>query len=164
MPPTGMAAPSPVTHFEIIAQRTAKHFKITTKKKPRPRPAQLEDVEPADHPLGQSPVKATKGARGAQVPPVQVAGAGEAVKAPLSERYPACLLRGGGVWRRGKGQGTMGRRWRRKGSVQEMKGAHRALCPRCAKRRLFSTAGSHGSQGPELRTPDAVLNGSCALL
>ena len=29
---------------------------------------------------------------------------------------------------------------------------------------LFCTAGSHGSQGPELRTPDAVLNGSCTLL
>ena len=40
-------------------------------------------------------------------------------------------------------------------------GAHRALCLRCAKGRLCSTAGSHGSQGPELCTPDAVLNGSC---
>ena len=28
----------------------------------------------------------------------------------------------------------------------------------------FSTAGSHGCQGPELCTPDAVLNGSCTLL
>ena len=27
-------------------------------------------------------------------------------------------------------------------------GAHRALCPRCAKSRLFSTTSSHGSQGP----------------
>ena len=31
----------------------------------------------------------------------------------------------------------------------------------CAQSRLFSTASSHGSQGPEFRTPDAVLNGSC---
>ena len=43
-------------------------------------------------------------------------------------------------------------------------GAHRALCPRCAKSRLFSASSSHGSQGPELCTPDAVLNGSCPLL
>ena len=43
-------------------------------------------------------------------------------------------------------------------------GAYRALCPRCAKKRLFSTAGSHGSQDPESCTPDAVLNGSCTLL
>ena len=34
----------------------------------------------------------------------------------------------------------------------------------CPQRRLFSTAGSHGSQGPELSTPDAVLNGSCTPL
>eukprot|EP00670_Eutreptiella_braarudii_P020435 CAMPEP_0174354940 /NCGR_PEP_ID=MMETSP0811_2-20130205/22169_1 /TAXON_ID=73025 ORGANISM="Eutreptiella gymnastica-like, Strain CCMP1594" /NCGR_SAMPLE_ID=MMETSP0811_2 /ASSEMBLY_ACC=CAM_ASM_000667 /LENGTH=35 /DNA_ID= /DNA_START= /DNA_END= /DNA_ORIENTATION= len=34
---------------------------------------------------------------------------------------------------------------------------------RCVKSLLFSTAGSHGSQGPELCTPDAVLNGSCTL-
>ena len=39
-----------------------------------------------------------------------------------------------------------------------------ALCPRCVKSRLFSTAGSHGSQGPEFCTPDAVLNGSCTRL
>ena len=39
-----------------------------------------------------------------------------------------------------------------------------ALCLRCAESRLFSTAGSHGSQGPELRTPDAVFNGSCTSL
>ena len=68
-----------------------------------------------------------------------------------------------------------------------------ALCALCAKSRLFSTAGSygsqgpefctlptpllvhqglfffksdacHGSQGPECRTPDAVLNGSCTPL
>ena len=45
-----------------------------------------------------------------------------------------------------------------------LQGAHRALCPRCAKSRLFSTTGSHGSQGPEFCTPDAVLNGSCMLL
>ena len=32
------------------------------------------------------------------------------------------------------------------------KGAHRALCPRCAKSWLFSTTGSHGSQGPEFCT------------
>ena len=37
-------------------------------------------------------------------------------------------------------------------------GAHRALCARCAKSRLFSTTGSHGSQGPEFCTPVAVLN------
>ena len=43
-------------------------------------------------------------------------------------------------------------------------GAHRALCPCCAKSRLFSTTGSHGSQGPEFCTADAVLNGSCTLL
>ena len=30
--------------------------------------------------------------------------------------------------------------------------------------RLFSTASSPGSQGPEFRTPDAALNGSCTLL
>ena len=35
---------------------------------------------------------------------------------------------------------------------------------RCAKSRLFSTPGSHGSQGPEFCTPDAVWNGSCILL
>ena len=39
-----------------------------------------------------------------------------------------------------------------------------ALCPRCAKSRLFFTNGSHGSQGPEFCTPDAGLNGSCTLL
>ena len=51
-------------------------------------------------------------------------------------------------------------------SVREKRtqGAHRALCARCAKRRLCSTAGSHGSWGPEFHTPDAVLNGSCTLL
>ena len=27
-----------------------------------------------------------------------------------------------------------------------------ALCPRCVKSRLFSTTGSHGSQGPEFCT------------
>ena len=43
-------------------------------------------------------------------------------------------------------------------------GAHCALCPRCAKSRLSSITGSHGSQGPEFCTPDAVLNGSCMLL
>ena len=37
-------------------------------------------------------------------------------------------------------------------------GAHRALCARCAKSRLFSTTGSHGSQGPEFCTlPPPVL-------
>ena len=44
------------------------------------------------------------------------------------------------------------------------KGEHRALCPPCAKSRLFPTAGSHGSQGPEVGTSEAVLNGSCTLL
>ena len=29
---------------------------------------------------------------------------------------------------------------------------------------LFFTPGSHGSQGPEFCTPDAVLTGSCTLL
>ena len=48
--------------------------------------------------------------------------------------------------------------------VRSLLGAHRALCTRCAKSRLFSTTGSHGSQGPELSSPDAVLNGSCILL
>ena len=43
---------------------------------------------------------------------------------------------------------------------QLAKGAPRALCPRCAKSRLFSTTGSHGSQGSEFCAPDAVLNGS----
>ena len=43
-------------------------------------------------------------------------------------------------------------------------GTHPALCARCAKRRLFSTPGSHGSQGPGFCTPDAVLNGSRTLL
>ena len=46
----------------------------------------------------------------------------------------------------------------------EQKGAHHALCACCAKRRQFSTPGSHGSPGPEFCTPDAVLNGSCTLL
>ena len=32
-------------------------------------------------------------------------------------------------------------------------GAHHALCARCAKSRLFSTTGSHGSQGPEFCNP-----------
>ena len=35
---------------------------------------------------------------------------------------------------------------------------------RCAKSRLFSTTGTHGSQGPGVCTLDAVLNGSCTLL
>ena len=39
----------------------------------------------------------------------------------------------------------------------EFEGAHRALCMRCAKSRLFFTTGSHGSQGPEFCTPDAVF-------
>ena len=43
-------------------------------------------------------------------------------------------------------------------------GAHRELCPCCAKSRLFFTTGSHGSQGPEFCTFHAVLNGSCTLL
>ena len=43
-------------------------------------------------------------------------------------------------------------------------GAHRVLCAHCAKSRLFSTTGSHGSQGPEFCTPDAVLNSSCTPL
>ena len=32
------------------------------------------------------------------------------------------------------------------------RGAHRALCARCAKSRLFFTTGSHGPQGPEFCT------------
>ena len=36
-------------------------------------------------------------------------------------------------------------------------GAHRALCPRCAKSRLFSTPGSHGFQGPEVCTLQPLL-------
>ena len=32
-----------------------------------------------------------------------------------------------------------------------------ALCPRCAKSRLFFTTGSHGSQGPELCTLQPLL-------
>ena len=43
-------------------------------------------------------------------------------------------------------------------------GAHRAPCMRCAESRVFSAPGSHGSQGPELCTPEAVLNGSRTLL
>ena len=47
-------------------------------------------------------------------------------------------------------------------------GAHRALCPRCAcavrKVGCFSPLVATGSQGPELCTPDAVLNGSRTLL
>ena len=39
-----------------------------------------------------------------------------------------------------------------KGCQKGCWGAHRLLCVRCAKRRLFSTAGSHWSQGPELCT------------
>ena len=33
----------------------------------------------------------------------------------------------------------------------------RTLCPRCAKRRLFSTTGSHGTQGPEFCTRQPLL-------
>ena len=32
-----------------------------------------------------------------------------------------------------------------------------ALCPRCAKSRLFSSTGSHGSQGPEFLTLQPLL-------
>ena len=53
----------------------------------------------------------------------------------------SCTLQGTG-WSRGQGGGG-------------------GRTVRCAKRRLFSTAGSHGSQGPEVCTPEAVLNGSC---
>ena len=41
----------------------------------------------------------------------------------------------------------------------DCKGAHRALCPRCAKGRLFSTTGSHGPQGPEFCSPLLVHQG-----
>ena len=34
---------------------------------------------------------------------------------------------------------------------------HRALCPRCAKSQLFSSTGSHGSQGPEFCTLQPLL-------
>ena len=37
------------------------------------------------------------------------------------------------------------------------KGAHRALCARCAKSRLFSTLGSHGFQVPEFCTLQHLL-------
>ena len=37
------------------------------------------------------------------------------------------------------------------------RGAHRALCPRCAKSRLFFTTGSHGSQGPQFCTLQPLL-------
>ena len=43
-------------------------------------------------------------------------------------------------------------------------GGIRGRTVRCGKRRPCSTPGNHGSQGPELCTPDAVLNGSCTLL
>ena len=36
-------------------------------------------------------------------------------------------------------------------------GAHRALCARCAKSRLFFTTGHHGSQGPEFCTLQPLL-------
>ena len=36
-------------------------------------------------------------------------------------------------------------------------GAHRALCARCAKSRLFSTSGSHGPQGREFCTLQPLL-------
>ena len=36
-------------------------------------------------------------------------------------------------------------------------GAHRALCAHCAKSWLFSTTGSHGSQGPEFCTLQPLL-------
>ena len=37
------------------------------------------------------------------------------------------------------------------------KGAPRALCPRCAKSRLFSITGSHGSQGLDICTLQPLL-------
>ena len=37
------------------------------------------------------------------------------------------------------------------------RGAHRALCPRCAKSRLFFTTGNHGSRGPEFCTLQPLL-------
>ena len=36
-------------------------------------------------------------------------------------------------------------------------GAHRVLCARCAKSRLFSTTGSHGPQGHEFCTLQPLL-------
>ena len=39
----------------------------------------------------------------------------------------------------------------------EPRGAHRALCLRCAKSQLFFTTGSHGSQGPEFCTLQPLL-------
>ena len=48
-----------------------------------------------------------------------------------------------------KGQGVWGRTVRCARAVP-------ALFARCAKSRLFSTTGSHGSQRPEFCTPDAV--------
>ena len=40
---------------------------------------------------------------------------------------------------------------------EALSGAHRALCPRCAKSRLFSSTGSHGSQGHEFCTLQPLL-------
>ena len=42
-------------------------------------------------------------------------------------------------------------------SEKYKKGAHRALCLRCAKSRLFFTTGSHGSQSPEFCTLQPLL-------
>ena len=63
---------------------------------------------------------------------------------------------------------TTRRRWRnRNGGGQDSGVAdlwERGGAP-CAVRKVpFSTPSSHGSQGPEFCTPDAVLNGSCTLL
>ena len=65
--------------------------------------------------------------------------------------------------------GSLGRRnewlkWTIWGRTVRCARAVPVLCPHCAKRRLFSTAGSHRSQGPEFCTLDAVLNGSYMLL
>ena len=44
-------------------------------------------------------------------------------------------------------------------------GGRTVRCARAVRKvGWFSTAGSHGSQGPEVCTPDAVVNGSCTLL
>ena len=42
--------------------------------------------------------------------------------------------------------------------VSCIQGAHCALCPGCGKSRLFSTTSSHGPQGPEFCTPNAIWN------
>ena len=67
---------------------------------------------------------------------------------------------------RGKMLKEGGGRAMSKGNKGTCKNHHllRGCTVHCVKSRLFSTPGSHGSQGPEFCTPGAVLNGSCTLL